>query len=299
MATGNYGVVRPATVTPNDMEVFFTYSPSRDTAPTIPIQRLVANQIITTFKHPTPNNGNIPLFDGLYNLQLPLANFSAKGIYNVIIRPREIRATITDCGVLSAFPDIKGIVLDVNALGIQDVNSLVGYRIEYYDNNGNRIPNFFRLITSANRAEPLNTNTTNSSQKSVKYRFNDVSNLVFCTLTPSSAPNVRPNQFPFIGSPGQSISITNTFFNPITIEIDMVEYDVETLAYALYGNQTKGVQDGIYTVYDFQNRIYKQYNLFEIQDQFSGEPLYEVRELKSDVDLTKDFNTIINPNTPL
>ena len=80
MATGNYGVVRPATVTPNDMEVFFTYSPSRDTAPTIPIQRLVANQIITTFKHPTPNNGNIPLFDGLYNLQLPLANFSAKGI---------------------------------------------------------------------------------------------------------------------------------------------------------------------------------------------------------------------------
>jgi hypothetical protein len=299
MATGNYGVVRPATVTPNDMEVFFTYSPSRDTAPTIPIQRLVANQIITTFKHPTPNNGNIPLFDGLYNLQLPLANFSAKGIYNVIIRPREIRTTITDCGVLSAFPDIKGIVLDVNALGIQDVNSLVGYRIEYYDNNGNRIPNFFRLITSANRAEPLNTNTTNSSQKSVKYRFNDVSNLVFCTLTPSSAPNVRPNQFPFIGSPGQSISITNTFFNPITIEIDMVEYDVETLAYALYGNQTKGIQDGMYTIYDFQNRIYKQYNLFEIQDQFSGEPLYEVRELKSDIDLTKDFNTIINPNTPL
>jgi len=252
-----------------------------------------------TFKHPTPNNGNIPLFDGLYNLQLPLANFSAKGIYNVIIRPREIRTTITDCGVLSAFSDIKGIVLDVNALGIQDVNSLVGYRIEYYDNNGNRIPNFFRLITSANRAEPLNTNTTNSSQKSVKYRFNDVSNLVFCTLTPSSAPNVRPNQFPFIGSPGQSISITNTFFNPITIEIDMVEYDVETLAYALYGNQTKGIQDGMYTIYDFQNRIYKQYNLFEIQDQFSGEPLYEVRELKSDIDLTKDFNTIINPNTPL
>lgn len=299
MATGNYGVVRPATVTPNDMEVFFTYSPSRDTAPTIPIQRLVANQIITTFKHPTPNNGNIPLFDGLYNLQLPLANFSAKGIYNVIIRPREIRTTITDCGVLSAFPDIKGIVLDVNALGIQDVNSLVGYRIEYYDNNGNRIPNFFRLITSANRAEPLNTNTTNSSQKSVKYRFNDVSNLVFCTLTPSSAPNVRPNQFPFIGSPGQSISITNTFFNPITIEIDMVEYDIETLAYSLYGNQTKGIQDGVYTIYDFQNRIYKQYDLFEIQDQFTNEPLYEVRELKSDIDLTKDFNTIINPNTPL
>jgi hypothetical protein len=294
MATGNYGIVRPATVTTDDMEIYFTYTPSRDVAPTLPLQQLTSSQVITRFNHPVANTNGIPLFDGLYNLQLPVANFSAKGIYNVIIRPKEIRATITDCGVLAAFPDIKGIVLDMNVLGIQDASSLIGYRVEYYNDAGQRIPNFFRVITSANRTEPVNANLSNTTQKSVRYRFNDTSNLVFCTLTPSSAPNVRPNQFPNIGSPAQAISITNTFFNPIVLEIDMVEYDIETLAYGIFGNQIKSITDGKYTIYDFQNNIYKQYNLYEIQDQFTGEPLHEVRQLVNNIDFTKDFNTITN-----
>lgn len=296
MATGNFGIVRPATVTPDDMEIFFTYSPSRDTPPTLPLQSLSPTQVIKRFNHPNPVAGGVALFDGLYNLQLPVDNFSAKGIYNIVIKPKEIRTTITDCGSLSAFPDIKGIVLDINTLGVQDASSLIGYRVEYYNESGTRVPNFFRIITSANRTEAVNSNPTSSTQKSVRYRFNDSSNLIFCTLTPSSAPNVRPNQFPFIGSPGQTISVSNTFFNPITLEIDMVEYDIETLSYALYGNQTKSIVDGVYTIYDYQNRIYKQYDLFEIQDQFSSEPLFEVRQIKNNTDFTKDFNTIITTN---
>jgi hypothetical protein len=74
----------------------------------------------------------------------------------------------------------------------------------------------------------------------------------------------------------------------------MVEYDIETLAIGLFGNQTKSIQDGVYTLYDFQNNIYAQYNLYEIQDQFTNEPLYEVREKINNIDLTKDFNTITN-----
>jgi hypothetical protein len=297
MATGNYGIVRPATVTTDDIEIFYTYAPSRDVAPTIPLRQLVTAQVISRFSHPTPNTNGVPLFDGLYNLQLPAANFSAKGIYNVVIKPREIRSTITDCGVLAAFPDIKGIVVDINTLGLQDASKLIGYRVEYYDNAGQKIPNFFRVITSANRSEVVNANLNNTSQKSVRYRFNETSNLVFCTLTPSSAPNVRPNQFPDIGIPGQAISITNTFFNPILLELDMVEYDIETLAYGIFGNQTKSITDGKYTIYDFGNNIYKQYNLYEIQDQFTGEPLYEVRQLVNNIDFTKDFNTITNVPT--
>lgn len=292
MATGNYGIVRPATVTPSDMEIYFTYSPSRDVRPTIPLTPLNPQQVISTFNHPTPNTNGVPLFEGLYNLQLPVTNFSAKGIYNVIIKPKEIRTTITDCGVLTAFPDVKGIVLDLNTLGIQDAGQLIGYRVEYFNNVGQKIPNFFRVITSANRAEVVNANISNTTQKAVRYRFNDTSNLAFCTLTPSSAPNVRPNQFPDIGVPGQAVSITNTFFNPILLEIDMVEYDIETLAYGIFGNQIKSIVDGKYTIYDFQNNIYKQYNLYEIQDQFTGEPLHEVRQLINNIDFTKDFNTI-------
>jgi hypothetical protein len=292
MATGNYGIVRPATVSPSDMEIFYTYSPSRDTPPVVPLQSLNPSQVITTFNDPVTNGSAVSVFNGLYNLQLPVANFAAKGIYNVIIRPKEIRTTISDCGVLAAFQDIKGIVLDINSLGIQNASQLIGYRVEYFDNNGQRIPNFFRIITSANRTEALNSNLNNTIQKSVKYRFNDSSNLVFCTLTPSSAPSVRPNQFPDIGSPGQSITISNTFFNPILLEIDMVEYDIETLAYGLFGNQSKSIVDGLYTIYDFQNRIYKQYNLYEVQDRFTSEPLFEIRELINNIDFTKDFNLI-------
>ena len=292
MATGNYGIIRPANVSTSDMEIYFTYAPSRDVRPTIPLTPLDPSQVISRFNHPIPNTNGIPLFDGLYNLQLPVTNFSAKGIYNIIIKPKEIRTTITDCGVLTAFPDVKGIVLDLNTLSTQDASSLIGYRVEYYTPSGQRIPNFFRVITSANRAEVVNANISNTTQKAIRYRFNDTSNLAFCTLTPSSAPNVRPNLFPDIGVPGQTISITNTFFNPILLELDMVEYDIETLAYGIFGNQIKSIVDGKYTIYDFQNNIYKQYNLYEIQDQFTGEPLHEVRQLVNNIDFTKDFNTI-------
>jgi len=74
----------------------------------------------------------------------------------------------------------------------------------------------------------------------------------------------------------------------------MVEYDVSSLAIALYGNQTKSIDDGIYTIYDSENNIYRQYNLFEIRDQFN-DLLYEVRQNRGDnIDFSKNFNTIIS-----
>jgi hypothetical protein len=90
------------------------------------------------------------------------------------------------------------------------------------------------------------------------------------------------------------LTLTNTFFNPVFLEIEMTEYDLDTLSYGIYGNQTKSINDGIYTIYDNNNNIYKQYNLYEIQDNF-GNPLYEIREQRvDDVDLSKDFNTLTN-----
>jgi hypothetical protein len=71
----------------------------------------------------------------------------------------------------------------------------------------------------------------------------------------------------------------------------MVEHDSSTLANALYGNQTKAVTPGIYTIYDKDNNIYKQYNLYEVKDQFN-ETLYEVREGRTDIDETLNFDDI-------
>jgi hypothetical protein len=76
------------------------------------------------------------------------------------------------------------------------------------------------------------------------------------------------------------------------IEIEMVEHDIETLAFALFGNQSKSLEDGIYTIYNFTNQIYKQYNLYEVKDQFSGKPLFEVREQRHNIDFSKNFNNI-------
>ena len=298
MATGTYGIVRPADVSPDDIEIFYNFTPTRDALSTNLVKIPNTSEVLIKTNNPN-RTGTFEMFGGMYTLKLPVSIFSNKGFYTIIIKPVEIRTKIVDVGVLSAFPDIKGVLFDLasvppNFTSRFENNGLIGYRIEYIDNSRTdaKIPNLFRVVTSNNRAEPVNQNLTNSNQKAIRYRFNDNSTLVFCTVSPNSASNVQPNLFPFIGAPNQDVIITNTFFNPIMIEIEMVEYDNETIAYALYGNQSKSLEDGIYTIYNFSNQIYKQYNLYEIKDRFTGVPLFEVREQKNNVDFTKNFTNI-------
>jgi len=298
MATGTYGIIRPSDVSPDDVEIFYNYTPSRESFTNTLVKIPNASEVLIPVNNPN-RTSSFELFGGMYTLKLPVNIFSNKGIYTIIIKPAEIRTKIVDVGVLSAFPDIRGVLFDLatipsNFLSRFENNGLIGYRIEFLDTSRTdaKIPNLFKVVTSNNRAEPVNQNLTNSNQKAIRYRFNDNSTLVFCTVSPNSASNVQPNAFPFIGTANQEVIITNTFFNPIMIEVEMVEYDTETLAYALYGNQTKSLDDGIYTIYNFSNQIYKQYNLYEIKDVFSGKPLFEVREIKTDVDFTKNFTTI-------
>lgn len=302
MATGVYGTVRPADMSPQDVEMTVFYSKNRENANTS-VFKLDSSNLVPINN---PNStGGFEIFGGLYNLKLPVSDFGAKGIYTIVFKPTEIRTRIVDCGVLSAYPDIKGILFDTSDTNLGPFlekfqnNGLVGYRIEYLTTNAaannKKIPNFFRIVTSNNKAEPVNQNLTNVNQKAIRYRFNDNSNLVFCTVTPSSASNVKPNTLPFIGSPDQEVIITNTFFSPFVVEIEMVEYDIETLAIGLFGNQTKSLEDGIYTIYNFEDNIYKQYNLYEIKDRFSGKPLFEVRENRlNNIDFDKEFNDIAN-----
>lgn len=288
MATGNYGIVRPAKVDPADVQIFYNFTPDRSTLPG-DISELSA----TAFLIPAtePDSGNI--LGGLYNLVLTSDIFSSKGFYNIIIKPREISVNITDCGTLVSFPDVKGIILNNNDLPSNfggANNSLIGFRVEYPDEGGN----VFRIITSSESVEPVNQNLQNSTQKSVRYRYKEGSDLIFCTLTPSSTPTTQPNKFPFIGEPGTNILLSNTFFNPIMLEIEMTDYDIESIAIGLYGNQTKSIIDGTYTMYNFDNEIYKQYRLYEIQDEFDNRPLHEVRESLPTIDSSKDFNIITN-----
>jgi hypothetical protein len=300
MAIGTYGTIRPADVSPEDVEIILNYTPSRDVTEDFVLKTLDAPSILRPYFNNSQTGGNagVEVLGGLYNLTLPAEEFNAVGIYTLMIRPAQIRTSITDCGVLSALPNVKGIIIDITNVPSQYRNKfvpqgLIGFRIEYLNADGSKIPNFFRIVTSSFYCEPVVVNQTNTSQKAIRYRYVDgASNLIFLTVSPSSSPTNRPNATPYIGQPGQSIIISNTFFNPTTIEIDMVEYDVSSLAIALYGNQTKSIEDGVYTIYDSQNNIYKQYNLYEIRDQFN-ELLYEVRQDRgANIDYTKNFTTI-------
>jgi hypothetical protein len=301
MALGTYGITRPADMSPEDVEIIMNYTPSRDVTEDFVLKELDAASLLTPYFHNNDTGGNTnEILGGMYNLRLPANEFNQTGIYTLYIRPAEIRTTITDCGVLSALPNVKGIIVDLNNVDAKFRNKfvaqgLVGFRVEYLNNNGTKIPNFYRIVTSSFYCEPVTTNLTNSSQKSIRYRYvENGSDLLFCTLSPSSAPSNKPNATPFIGQPDQDIIITNTYFNPITLDIEMAEHDIDTLAIALYGNQTKSMEDGIYTIYDPSNNIYKQYNLFEIRDEFNN-LLYEVRQDRGDnIDFSKNFNDVID-----
>jgi len=302
MATGTYGIVRPADVNPSDVEITVFYAANRNSTNTRNFKLASSNLI--QIDNPNKTGTGFEIFGGLYTLKLPLGDFGSKGIYTIVIKPVEIRTKIVDCGILSSSPDIKGIILDGSDPNISEFidkfenNNLVGYRIEYITPNTSatdlKLRNFFRVVTSNNRAEPVNQNLTNTNQKSIRYRFNDNSTLIFCTVSPSSESNVTPNVFPFIGQPNQEIIITNTYFNPIVLEVEVVEHDIETLAIGLFGNQSKALEDGVYTLYNFSNDIYKQYNLYEVKDRFTGKPLYEVKQERPSIDFSKGYDNISN-----
>ena len=300
MAIGSYGTIRPSDVSPADVDIILNFTPTRDVTDQFVLTKLDAQTILRPYfaNSETGGNAGVEVLGGLYNLTLPANQFNALGIYTLYIRPAEIRTVISDCGVLSTLPNVKGIVIDISDVPTQYQNKfvpqgLVGFRVEYLNADGSKIPNFFRVVTSSFFCEPVVTNEVNTTQKAIRYRYVDGdSNLIFLTLSPSSSPTNKPNATPFIGQPDQDIIISNTFFNPVSIEIEMVEYDISSLAIALYGNQTKSIDDGIYTIYDANDNIYRQYNLYEIRDQFNA-LLYEVRQSRgNNIDFSKNFTNI-------
>lgn len=303
MAVGSYGIIRPADVSPEDVEIYFHYVSGRTSDATATLKRLNTSDVLTPVFHNTnttddTNAPDVEILGGLYNLKLTSSDFSDLGIYTLHIRPKQIRTTITDCGILASLPSVRGLVIDLSNVPAGDRNKftsqgLVGYRIEYINSSDNKkTSNFYRIVTSSFYCTPIVSNLTSTSQKSIRYQYSEqATNLMFLTVTPSSAPSNKPNTVPFIGNPSQKIILSNTYFNPTTVEIEMVEHDASTLAHALYGNQSKAISQGIYTIYDNNNNIYRQYNLYEVKDEFN-ETLYEVREERNDIDETLNFDTI-------
>jgi hypothetical protein len=303
MAQGSYGIIRPSDVSPEDVEIYYHYVSDRTSDVTAELKRLNSSDVLTPVFHNVNTTDdasapNVEILGGLYNLKLSSVDFSELGVYTIHIRPKQIRTTITDCGILASLPSVRGLIIDLSNVPSVDKNKftpqgLVGYRIEYINSSDNKkISNFYRIVTSSFYCTPVVSNLTSTSDKSLRYQYSEqATTFLFLTVTPSSAPSNKPNTTPFIGLPSQKIILTNTFLNPTTIEVEMVEHDTTTLAYALYGNQSKAVSQGIYTIYDNNNNIYKQYNLYEVKDELN-ETLYEIREERTNIDETLNFDTI-------
>ncbi len=302
MATGVYGTVRSADVSVDDIEIYYNYIPNRETS-NDNIYKLNSSELLTYNYLPSDEqtvgtgiDNNI--LEGLYNLRLPASIFNALGIYTIYIRPKTIRGIfIEDCSVLSSLPNVKGIVLNGNQLpeALKANNALQGYRIEYINSsNGNKIRNVVRYVVTSNKVVPVTENVGNTSQKATRYRFDDSGSLIFLQLTPSSSSDVKPNASQFIGNIDQEIIISNTFFTPLVIEVDMVQNTIDTLSDIVAGEQIKDVDNGILTYYDSNRVITKQFNIFEIKDDVGNVPLYEVKERRDNIDETQNFDQIID-----
>ena len=235
--------------------------------------------------------------EGMYNLQLPLSDFNKKGFYTVFIKPKEIQAVITDVGNLTAFPDVRGLVLDTTQIKGKNTqakarknNELVGYRIIYLDESGNR-QDYYRIITSNNSCEPVVSAPNSSSDKSYTYRYEDSSSLTFITVSPSSAPSFKSNALPYIGKPTQRILLVNTLFEPIQIDIEMTTHDADTISTMLEGTQLRDLDNGLITTFDGDGSIYHQKEVYTLKDQYTGKPVYEVgREKVTNVDFSQTIN---------
>lgn len=296
MAVGIYGITRPADVLIDDIDIYYSYQANRESLPNAMI-KLNSSDLLSYNYLPTDEQitGEENLLEGLYNFTLPATVFDQLGIYSIYFKPKKFDTTVMDCSVLSSLPSVKGIVLDANDIpeALRANNAMQGYRIEYIDpDTGDKIRNLVRYVVTSNKVVPVTENVGNTSQKATRYRFDDTGTLLFCQLTPSSSSDVKPNAAPFIGTPNQTILVSNTFFSPLVIEVDMVANTIDTLTNYVAGEQVKDVNNGILSYYDENKVITRQFNIYEIKDDVDNVPLYEVKERRTNIDETQDFDEV-------
>lgn len=291
MSIGCYGTTIAINIAnvdiPNLVDISYAYHETRsyDSISNAQFKHLESS-VLTQAKREKGENDVDEYVEGMYNLQLPLSDFNKKGFYTVYIKPKEIEAVIADVGNLTAFPNVRGIVLDTTQIKNASIrtksrknNELVGYRIIYLDENGIR-QDYYRIITSNNKCEPVVQAPNSSSDKSYTYRYEDSSSLIFVTVSPSSAPTFKDNALPYIGKPTQKILLVNTFFEPIQLDIEMTTHNADTISFMLENSQLRDLDNGLVTTFNNENEIYHQAEHFTLKDQYSGKPVYEVKQNK-------------------
>ena len=304
MSIGVYGTNIPIHIDSNKLsslvDISYCYNESRayDSLSSSKFKSLPSSVLANCTRDVESGSNLDEIVDGMYTLQLPLSDFNKKGFYTVYIKPKEYAINITDVGCLSAYSDVRGIILDTNAITDDDIiknmartnNGLVGFRIVFLDENGVR-EDYYRIVTSNNKFEPVIQAPNSSSDKTYTYRYDDSSSLTFLTVSPSSAPTFKSNATPYIGKPTQRILLVNTLFEPIQLDIEMVTHDADTISNMLEGSQLRDLDNGLVTTYNEKNEIYAQSEHYTLKENASGNPVYEVKKNKTD---SIDFSQTID-----
>lgn len=284
MAVGVYGSKRLSDADFNDVDIFYAYAEDRTT--------LGDTQFVPLFNSITNNEFRKMLgADGGYKLRLPASVFNQLGFYLVLIKPKSFDTTIVDCSYVVTNTDQeiqiskKGIVIP--KLQFQGTGSLIGYQLEYFDNNNNKIKNFHRIITSSDLVS-LSSNSSSSSPNSTSYFLDSNGTQLFLTLTPDEVSLITNQQASDLGIKGQNIIISNTFFDPIMMEIEMVDQNIKTLSYGIFGNAIRDFSNGVFSIFDENNNIYKQYNLLTVKSAFNNANL-DVKEERVNINLNQNF----------
>lgn len=287
MAVGTYGTVKLADVDFNDVDILYAYQPDRESVGEVQYQPM--------FNSVTNNELRKMLgVDGSYKLRLPSNIFNRLGFYTIVIRPKTFQTQIVDCSFIITNNDTeiqiskKGIVIP--KLQFQSSGSLVGYQIEYFDDNGNKIKNFHRIVTSSDLVS-VNPNNNTSNAGSTTYVLDPNGNQLFLTLTPDEVSLITSDISPDLGKSGQQILVSNTFFDPVKIEVEMVDQSIKTLSYALYGESVRDLETGVYSIFDEDGNLYKQYNLLTRKKQFSNGEV-AIKETRVDINRAQDFFTL-------
>jgi hypothetical protein len=285
MAVGIYGSKKLADVTFDDVDILYAYSASREELGDLALKPLYDNVSATDLK-------KMLGADGLYKLRLPASVFNKLGFYTVLIKPKTFETTVLDCSYVVTNDNNetkiskKGIVIP--AVEFEKASNLVGYQIEYFDTNGVKVRNLHRIITSSDLVS-ISTNNNTVNQGATAYVIDPNGTSVFLTLTPDEGSLITNNVNVDLGIKGQKILISNTYFDPVFMEVEMVEHTLKTISYALYGNSTRDLETGVLTYFDDKNNIYRQYNLYTRKKTFSNGNI-DIREQRTIINPKQDFN---------
>ena len=292
MAIGIFGSKRLSDCTSDDVDVLYSYSPNRDTMSTAQMLPLFNNVTSSEF---------IKMLgaDGAYQLRLPATVFNQLGFYIILVKPKSYETQITDCSFIVSQSDTdiqvskKGIVIP--KLQFQNSGGLVGYQIEYFDDNGVKIKNFHRIITSSDLVSIASNSSQSLPSSSQSYVLDDNGSLLFLTLTPDEASIVSNLKVADLGRANQKILVSNTFFDAVMIEVEMVDQTIKTLGYGIFGNSMRDLETGVYSVFDANNNLFKQYNLLTRKKTFSNGEI-DIKEERTVINFNQNFFNLSQQN---